>query len=310
MAPGRWRDGGHHDVQSGRSTISPTAVGSTGRPAPARRRTRRERRRRLDQAREHRPIACGQYVPQWIGTAARGRIRRNASAALSGSRCRPRPRVGPQPQTGISARSIVAERPHPLEQVRVAGEVDRLRAAHARTRSPAPSVRSGGRNPEWQRRHGFDRRPRRYRPVARARSRATSRNPAERIHAPDPAGTKIGRSRPRRAQRRHVEVVPVQVRDEDRHRSGRRSTTSGHGLDAPQRPDPGPRRRVGQEPDPVELDEQRRVPDEVDPEAARSPPGGCAPRPGRGGRVGTARGRASARRGCARSAIWCWSRRM
>ena len=52
-------------------------------------------------------IECGQYVPQWIGTAARGRISRRASAARSGSRCRPRPSIGPQPQTGISATSML-----------------------------------------------------------------------------------------------------------------------------------------------------------------------------------------------------------
>ena len=152
---GRWRDGGHHGevCHAGRQTVAVDRCGVTCSGAPARAHRRRQSSATTSptavgsirtsgasseaystnaaggstrRSGKTRPRACGQYVPQWIGTAARGRTRRRASAALSGSRWRPRPRVGPQPQTGISARSIVAERPHPLEQVRVAGEVDRL----------------------------------------------------------------------------------------------------------------------------------------------------------------------------------------
>ena len=51
------------------------------------------------------PRCSGKYVPQWIGIATFGAMRRTASARAVGSRCPPFPRVGPQPQIGMSPTS-------------------------------------------------------------------------------------------------------------------------------------------------------------------------------------------------------------
>ncbi len=69
------------------------------------------------------------------------------------------------------------------------------------------------------------------------------------------------------AERRHVEVVPVEVRDEDRVDVAQ-PVAGGDRLDPPERADPPAGDRVGQQPDPVELDDERRVTDEVEFDAA------------------------------------------
>ena len=180
------------------STMSPTAVGavwtsgassaaySTNAAGGSTRRSGKTR-----------PSACGQYVPQWMGTAARGRMRRSAWAARSGSRWRPRPSVGPQPQTGQQRHvDRFAELAHPVEQVRVAGEVDRDPAAddeaerrRRRTeRRPVAGVDGG---------HGTDRDRADHRPARRPRSPARHRSRPPASTDRTRAGTNIGTSRPR-----------------------------------------------------------------------------------------------------------------
>ena len=80
-------------------------------------------------------------------------------------------------------------------------------------------------------------------------------------------------------------------------------------LHAPQRADPRPGDRIGQQADPVELDDDRRVADEVQGEAAgHRQPLRAASGYSRTRRYGS-RPRDRETR-FARSAIWCWSRRM
>ena len=133
----------HHIADRGRH--------ASGRPAPARTAySTNAAGGSTSRSGKTRPSACGQYVPQWMGTAARGRMRRSAWAARSGSRCRPRPSVGPQPQTGMSAMSIGSPScAHPVEQVRVAGEVDRSDCRATTYPSGGAVGPSGGRKPEW-----------------------------------------------------------------------------------------------------------------------------------------------------------------
>ena len=88
--------------------------------------------------------------------------------------------------------------------------------------------------------------------------------------APHPR-TGAGRHEHRRvapeiAQRRHVEVVPVQVRDEHRVHAAE-AIARRDGLDAAERTDPRPGDRVGQQADPVEVDDDGRVADEVEAQA-------------------------------------------
>ena len=144
-----------------------------------------------------RPSACGQYVPQWIGTAARGRMSRSAS------RCTQRIEVAAAPEH----RSPAPDREE--------GDVDRLAelgpsrrtgrcrrrsrrsGCHGRrSRAAARSGPSGGRNPEWTRRHASTTTPPTEVSPPTASSR-TSRNPAPRSHGPAPAGTMIGDRRAR-----------------------------------------------------------------------------------------------------------------
>ena len=94
------------------------------------------------------------------------------------------------------------------------------------------------------------------------------------VTEPDPAQPRPGSGRnddrrvhPERPERRHVEVVPVEMRDEDQvdvaHSIARR-----YGLDPPKRTHPAARHRVRQEADPVELDDDRRVTEELDAQRA------------------------------------------
>ena len=156
-------------------------------------------------------------VPQWIGTAIRGRIRPTASAARPGSRW-PAGTLGPHPQIGTRATSTRSrQRRHAGEQVGVAGEVDvwagprsgsratrrcareRMRAVH-RVRACTPSTTTPP-------------------PTAGGRPRRSRSRPGRRSAAPtraQPSGTMTGQGHGESAQRSAVEMVEVGVGDEDR----------------------------------------------------------------------------------------------
>jgi hypothetical protein len=72
---------------------------------------------------------------------------------------------------------------------------------------------------------------------------------------------------PERAERWHVQVVPVKVRDQDRVDPAR-PVARRHGLDPPKRAHPAARDRVRQQADPVELDDDRRVTEELEAQRA------------------------------------------
>ncbi len=153
---------------------------------------------------------------------------------------------------------------HPVEQVGVAGEVHRCACRAARTRVAGAVGPSGGRKPEWRAGTAWTRDPADVDRRRRPRSRRRAPKPAPASHGPAPAGDEDRDGPAEVAQRRHVEVVPVEVRQEDEVDAAQRSMALRHRHDALERPDPCPRRRVGQDADPVELDEQRRMSDELD----------------------------------------------
>ena len=139
--------------------------------------------------------------------ANRGFNRRRDWAARSGSRC-PGPTFDPQPETGSRAMSIEpASVGHPLEEIRVAGEVDASRA--------------GDEEPEGGRRPEHDPALRRARqgsrrivtsPMRTSSPTSTSRTSVKRSH--EPAGASghdedhVSFEQP---QRRQVEMVEVEV---------------------------------------------------------------------------------------------------
>ena len=156
---------------------------------------------------------AGNSVPQWIGTTSRGRSRATARAAAAGSMC-PGPSDGPHPQIGSSARSC---RP---ASASMPGKTSVSPAKYTRC-APAiskPSVSATG--------------PSGWRLPSCSASTAVTVAPAtcdrlahaELGHAGEPGAAQhgaraAGRDDPHAAaehpQRRHVEVVEVQVRDED-----------------------------------------------------------------------------------------------
>ena len=267
---------------------------------------------------ETRPIACGQYVPQWIGTTARGRIRRTASTALSGPRCRPRPRVGPQPQTGMRARSTVpGDIAHRREEVGISGEVDGLTPKSTKPSVPAAGPSGGRIGVDGGNHHD---------PDAAESERLAGQQLAHVREAgrPQPVARPVRRDdrdvRPQQTQGREVEVIPVEVRHEDHIDAGQTPAIRDR-HDATERPDPRPGRRIGQDPQPIELDDGRGMPDEVDRDRwrrhgtisrragrrRRVPRGGAhdrsragAPRPRRSPRPTTQRNGATSRHGSSR----------
>ena len=157
---------------------------------------------------------------------------------------------------------------HTVEEVGVAGEVDRLRARRRRSRPDRPTRRTargcGRARPGtaliWRS------------PIASVSPCSTSMTDSNRRlrrSPPRPRGTTIGELLPEPLERRQVEVVVVAVRDEDRvdaraaHARRRRSR-------APQVGDAVAEQRIGQQPDAVEIDEDRRVPYVLDSRQARN----------------------------------------
>ena len=103
-------------------------------------------------------------------------------------------------------------------------------------------------------------------------------------------------------------MVPVQVRDEHGVDAAQ-AIARRDGLDPAERTDPRPGDRVGQQADPVEVDDDGRVADEVQAQA----PGHRQPLRAASGYSRTRRYGSRPRdreTRFARSAIWCWSRRM
>ena len=87
---------------------------------------------------------AGRACPSGSGPRAAARAAPPPAPRRSGSRC-PAPRLGPQPQTGSSARSRSGRQVlHPVEEVGVAGEVDAAGCRRAGSRPPATLARRRG----------------------------------------------------------------------------------------------------------------------------------------------------------------------
>ena len=238
------------------------------------------------------------YVPQWIGTAVAGRRSAIASAAPSGSRCAPRPRLGPQPQIGMSARSRSGHEPvHLGKEVGVPCEVDAARAEHrvadgrraGRVGRPRAVVRGERRLDP----HGADLEPLPDGELVDVPEALAVQERAE------PARDDERRLPAEPLERAEVEMVVVGVREQHRVDPAGRVGVDRHPPS--QVGDEHAQQRVGEQADAVERDQDRGVADPPDlrlrapripPPADRrgSPvPSGGPPRSHEGLRSGTGR---------------------
>ena len=178
------------------------------------------------------------------------------------------PPAGHRQQRDVERRELR----HPGEEIRVAREVDRARAledeaerraAHAERHAAALVLRVG-------RAHGD---PADLNRVARRQLVDLPERAAQR--RPGAARDKKPRAVAEPPERREVEMVPVEVRDE--HRVERPQGLAGERHDAPQVHDAPAQHRIGEQPHAVELDEHGRVADVADrPGRHRRPRPGAA----------------------------------
>ena len=189
----------------------------------------------------------------------------------------------------------VRELLHAVEEVGVAGEVDRGDSPASTNPIASDVPRRSRRLPGCSASHGGDRRPRRPGSDSPGASSDTARKPRRSRNPPAPRGTSSGTSRPIAPQRGEVGVVVVQVGDQhgvERPRSRRAPAAAPWRRSGPTR---DAQHRVGEQADAVELDEDGRVADVGDPRRTSSRRG----RTGRG--VGCAAYRPASRDGGASS---------
>ena len=200
-------------------------------------------------------------MPQWIGTAIRGREQRRRprgprGVEVAGAECRcPSPRPAAARGRVVPASSSIS-----VEQVGVAGEVD---AALPSNLEADRLGLSPGQRPRWADGGPGPPRPRRRRPpsVSPGGQLATRSKPPGAATRPAPRGTISGTSRPTGAARAGRGGRGAGGRSARRRV---RSATSRAGA-APWRrrcSDPVAQHRIGEQPDAVELDQDGRVADE------------------------------------------------
>ena len=231
-------------------------------PAPPRTGQAGDRRTRAFPAS---PRWIGKYVPQWIGTTMFGRMQRDRLGRALGievAAAETRPPAPDRDEPDVDGPDLG----HAVEEIGVAGEVDRLRARDdvadrigGRAERRAAAVVLGWHRADLQ--------------VA-DRERLALLDLDHRLESPlaqeppEPARDDDGELLPEPLERRQVEVVVVAVRDEDRIHAAQRPRRD------PARPpevgDAVAKQWIGQQPDAVEIDEDRRVPYVFDSRQARN----------------------------------------
>ena len=214
--------------------------------------------------------------------ATRGRRSAAAAAARAGSMWPSPDRRSPAPHREERRVQRAGELVHGREQVRVAGEVDRSRAADDAPIA-GPVGPNGTRLPECS---AYTTSSSTRSIVSRSPGSTSSTGPSPSLAAmpPNPRGHDDGGLAGDPAQRRLVEVVVVPVADE--HGIEVREQLRQHvGHLAAHRAEAVPQDRVGEDPQVVDLDEHRRVAEERQPPVRRARRLGRHRRPDRAPRL-------------------------